>query len=510
MNQGKRLTVNTICNVSVLLIQVVLGFIIAPFILDHLGRSTYGIWSLTGSLLAYSQLLSLGLNSAVNRWIPIYLVQDNHDGVNRVVNTALVAYLVAGGALTIGVLILAWGFPYWFDVEPALHASARYVVLLAGSGFLFVIVFNVFSAVLSGFQRYDLMAISDIAGDLGRIAGIVVAFLSGFGIVALALVTAAGHAVRNLLKMFFVRTQYPQLKIRLSLASWETFREMFGYSVNTLLYSCGGIIQSASAHTLIGLFLGTAAVTEYAMPAIVLNMLKQLVIRGTAAIKPATSKLDAENKLESVQKLYFAGTKYALLILLPSIGFLLAYSSTLMEVWLGEQYVAPMAGVLVTLSVASLVRLWHMPAFYVVVGLGKHRLFGLVTLWTAIGSVLSALIALYFFDAGVVGVAIAYAVPEVIAAIFVVMPYVCRIIGISVWDEVRECVVPAVLAMTPYFLILVVLRKNFSPESTLMLFVLIGALGIPILLGAWFLGLTKVERSRFLAMLPSSLNKGGT
>lgn len=98
MDQARRLVVNTISNVAALAVRLVIGFVLAPFVLHHLGQSTYGIWALTGSLFAYSSLLSLGLNSAVNRWVPLYLVEKNHEGINRVVNTTLVAYLIAAGA----------------------------------------------------------------------------------------------------------------------------------------------------------------------------------------------------------------------------------------------------------------------------------------------------------------------------------------------------------------------------------------------------------------------------
>ena len=76
MNQGKRLISNTLWNIFSLAIGMTTGIVMTPFILHHLGKSGYGIWALTGSLFAYSQLLSLGLNSAVNLWIPKYFLLE--------------------------------------------------------------------------------------------------------------------------------------------------------------------------------------------------------------------------------------------------------------------------------------------------------------------------------------------------------------------------------------------------------------------------------------------------
>jgi O-antigen/teichoic acid export membrane protein len=175
----------------------VLGLLIAPYMLNHLGHEVYGIWSLTGSILAYSQMLNLGLNSAVTRWVSKFLAEEDEDGLNRVFNTALVSYLVAGGLVIVGTLIVAQGFPVWFDVREDLVLASQLAVLLTGVGFLFLIVLNAFSGVLSGIQRFDLMSVAVVLGDLGRMIGIVVAFMNGLGLVALAAVSRQAQRVAS-------------------------------------------------------------------------------------------------------------------------------------------------------------------------------------------------------------------------------------------------------------------------------------------------------------------------
>ncbi len=44
---------------------------------------------LIGSVFRYRMVLGLGLNSAINRRIPMYLAKDDEDGIRRVVSTAL-------------------------------------------------------------------------------------------------------------------------------------------------------------------------------------------------------------------------------------------------------------------------------------------------------------------------------------------------------------------------------------------------------------------------------------
>ncbi|MFQ5423545.1 MAG: lipopolysaccharide biosynthesis protein [Phycisphaerae bacterium] len=502
MDQGKRLVINTISNVSALAVNATIGFLIAPYILSHLGKSTYGIWALTGSLLAYSSLLALGLNSAVNRWVPMYLVEQDFDGINRVVNTTLVAYLVGAGVLAAGVAVLTYGFPIWFHISPELYTASRLTVALVGAGFTILIALNVASAILSSVQRYDLTAGCDIFTDIARVIAIVIVFQCGFGLVAMATVAASSIVLRISLKCMFALRQCPQLRIDLSLARWQTLREMLAYSINTLMYSCGQIIQRQAALILIGAVLTTAAVTEYAMPLLVIGMAGQIVLSGSAAIKPAATNLDARDRLDQVQRLYLLGTKYALLIILPLTAFLLAYGGDTLRIWLKDDYMKSGPALLAILAAGAAFRLWHMPAFFVVVGLGKHRMFGLMTLLAAAMSVTFGLVLTLGFNLGVTGVAIGFAAPDLLIAVFLITPYCCRSVELTVWNELRSALVPAMLATAPFAVLLCVARSYYRPATLSGLLALVLVSSIPIGLGWWCGGLSAEDKLRFIRMIP--------
>jgi O-antigen/teichoic acid export membrane protein len=501
MSFAKRLTINSISNVLSTVISLVLGLLLAPYMLSHLGHEVYGIWSLTGSLLAYSQMLNLGLNSAVTRWVPKLLVEEDAVGLNRVVNTALLAYLVSGVLVIVGTLVVAHGFPVWFDVRDDLVAPSQLAVLLTGVGFLFLIVLNVFSGLLGGIQRFDLVSTAVVISDLGRMIGIVIAFMNGLGLVALAAITAATHVVRNLLKTFFAMKYCSALRVDLTLADRKTFTMMAGFGLNTMLYLSGSTIQVASAKVVIGAAMGPSFVTAYAMPAIVVMMMRLLVSQISAVVQPAVADLVARARSEELNALYLASTKFALMVALPIVFFILVYSHELMSVWLGESYLPDMARVLPIMAVGGAVSLWQLPGFFVVSALGKHRFFGFVTFVSAIGSAVVAAVVAFVFDFGLEGIVTTYVVPEILIMTFVIRPYVGRVIGVSALQDIRLSLLPALASMLPYVAILAAIRTRWIPETLLDLGIGVGLLCVPIGLGWWFIGLSRVERRRFMGML---------
>lgn len=502
MGQATRLILNTLSNVGALVVNSVVGILLAPFLLNELGQSAYGIWTLTGSLLAYSSLLSLGLNSAVNRWLPMYLVERNQEGIDQVVSTTIVTYAIGAVLLLVATAVLTVGFPTWFSVPPELVDASRITVGLVGLGFVALVVLNVFGAVLSGLQRYDVIAAVDVVADVARVACVVGAVLGGFGLAAVALVTALVTAIRASFKARLAIQAMPELRIRLSNASWQKFREMFGYSVNSLLYSSGQIIQRQAALLVVGLLLTAGAAAEYAVPLLVVSTVGQLVLRGSAAMKPAATHLDATRRSEDVIRLYLSGTKYALLLVLPITAFLAVYGEELLRLWLRQGYMPESPAILTALAIGAVFRLWHMPAFYVVVGLGRHRGFGILTVATGLLSIVLAVVGVATFDLGSLGVAVGFAVSESLIGAFLVTPYCCRALGIPVWREVRESVLPAVVATMPFAVALLAARARFSPASLLALLVLVVALGATVLPGWWFWGFSASEKARFARVLP--------
>lgn len=502
MDQGRRLILNAASNLTALGVSAVIAFLIAPYVLRHLGASTYGVWALIGSLLAYSGLLSLELNSAVSRWVSIYLVRNDVQGINRVVNTSLVAYLIGAGVFGAVIVVLAIRLPMWFRIPFELHSVSQIAVALVGAGFTAMIVLSAASAVLSGLQRYDIIAGCDVATDVARAIGIVVLFHMGYGLLALAAIAASSQVVRGLLKSVLALRKCEGLRIDPVAARWQAFREMLGYSTNTFMYSCGQLIQRQAALIVIGGVLGTTEVAEYALPLLLTGFVGQIVTRASATTKPTATQLDAQGRLDAVRRLYLLGTKCALLVVLPMMAFLLLFGRQVLQIWLADGFMETGPAIVSILAVGTAFRLWHVPGFFVVAGLGKHRLFGMITMATATASVLLGLILTLGCGMGVIGVAIGFAAPDVLIGVFLMTPYCCRTVGVSLRTELTACLTPAVLATLPLVLTLSGIRSWYLPSSLLALLGLACASIVLTVAGWWWLGFTKDEKQRFIRLLP--------
>src|SRR5512146_1350420 len=111
---------NTFFNLLMLMSHAVVYFLLIGFYLGCFGQVRNGIWVLVGSVFRYRMVLGLGLNSAINRRIPMYLAKDDEEGIRRVVSTALFFFSVMALVLVLLTVVLAVKIGDWFAIEPQL------------------------------------------------------------------------------------------------------------------------------------------------------------------------------------------------------------------------------------------------------------------------------------------------------------------------------------------------------------------------------------------------------
>ena len=57
-------------------IAVLVAFVMTPYILGHLGPSTYGLWVLAGAIVGYAGLLDLGVAGALTKYVAEHRERD--------------------------------------------------------------------------------------------------------------------------------------------------------------------------------------------------------------------------------------------------------------------------------------------------------------------------------------------------------------------------------------------------------------------------------------------------
>lgn len=490
-----RLIGNTVFNLAANLVAAGLGFVLVPIILHCLGANTYGVWVLIGSVFSYTSLLQVGLSSAVNRHIPVHLVNGDTDGLRRTTSTATAFFLFTGSLCIVFTVIMWLNFTRWFYVPADVAAQVGPAILVLGTCLTISITLQAYPAILSGYQRYDYISFSRIATLVIRAGLIFILLPRGFGLVTVAVLYGATEVAMAIINSIFAIRLLP-VAARLPFAFDVTvLRAMLAYGANTFLYSTGAVILYKTSELLIGAFLDCEAVARYSIVSLATLLMSGLVECFCSATKPLVSELDARAEHARVAELSLIVQKYTLIFTIPCSAFMVIMGGAFLHLWTKIEP-GELTLVLGILAIGHLVRLSQYSSFLVLVGLGEHRVFGLLTIAMALASLGGALFALSH-GFRLIGVATANSAAMIIFCGCLIPWHFNKRLRISFGRTVEEVWLKAIFATAPAVGLQIAWKLLFPPRTWVDIAMLIGCCFVVTLLGAWMFGLSSTERLRF-------------
>ncbi len=496
---GKRVTLNAMSNLAVMGVDMAIQICLLKFILKVLPKDIYGIWAITGGLFAYSAMLQLGINSAVNYFIPPMFARRDHAGLNKVVSTAVVFYSIVSLLVLSATIVLYAYFPIWFNIAPENAQLSRTLVAIVGIYFGMATPLTVFRGVMSGLQRYVPLNTLSLCCRISRAVLIVTLLLLDFGVMGLAIAHVCSRLAEAIGAPLLVRRYLPELRIRWSNASLPQFREMVSYSIFTLMWSMFDTVRDRAGFIVIGVLLATESATLYTIPVMIMQAVYAIVRASASVTKPAASSLMAEGDSGKIRSLVLKGNRFVGSLVLALAAVLIILGKPIIRVWVGEDYV-PMAGILTLFLGCELLTLVQLVPAYVLIGLGKQKPLAYFSLAMVATGITLMVVMVAVFKTGLWGIAFGGSLPALFYGMFVLPTYTCREIGASLPTYLNATVVRPILTVSLFIATLWALREFYAPRTIVDLLT-VGMISGSVLAvcGVIFL-MNRSERSRSWAL----------
>jgi membrane protein EpsK len=504
---SRRLMLNTALNVSNQLITACINFVLIGFFLDTIGVEQYGVWILVGSIFSYRTMLTMGLNAAVNRHIPVYVARGDQEGIRRVISTGFAYYLMLGTVIALASLALYWNIEDWFIIDQAFIATAEQLALIVGLSYAVSMSFQHFPAVLSGYQRFDIITYTTLATIIARTLLIVGLLSQGLGLLAMGIIYGGAEIMIRVVSAIYSRRLTKGLSPSPGSVDLSLLREMLTYGVSSTLYNSGTMLVFKSADLVIGSLIAAAAVPRFFLAAAPIMVLIELVQVFSRVIKPAVSDLDARNDDKRTEELVFLSQKYTLMLIFPAVAFFVVMGGSLIRVWVGDRFTDPetlaeLTAILAILAVGAGTRLTQYSNFMVLVGKGFHRVHGMTALGTTLACVIAAYASVQYGGGGLVAVAWSCSIPVFLTSSLILPAYFNYKMEIKASATLRQSWLPAIAGCTPGILLMLVWNQLAPPESWSALLAVVVAVGGATALGAWLFTMSDLERKRIRRFLP--------
>jgi O-antigen/teichoic acid export membrane protein len=455
-SQIKLIARNVTTDYVAIAVNIIVGMLMLPFNVSHLGKSAYGLWILTASIMTYFSMLELGYGSAQVKFAAQYRARRDSQAINEVASTLFFLFVGLGIVAYSIAVVLAFNFERLFNVTPEQASTGRTVLLILAVYVALGFPFSVFGGIVNGFQRNYLNGVVSIINVGVQAIVNVIVILAGYGIVELVATTTAVHVLCYGAYRANAYRVFPSLRIRLKYVKATRLREVTAFSSILLLIEIAAKINYATDTMVIGAFMSTAAIAVWAVAQRLIAATRMLTNQLNSALFPVVVDNAAKGRPDRLRFVLIQGTRLSLAMVIPIASVLCLLAQPVVLVWVGPGFLESVPVIYLLAGVVT-TRVGCATATTLLKGADRHKFLAGTNLAIAVVNVILSIILVQRL--GLIGVALGTLIPLGAASIFIIFPAACRRVGLSIRDAVWNAVLPAVWPMTLVAALLLVTRN---------------------------------------------------
>ena len=416
---------NVVLIYGVYAVTLASGLVVTPIILGALGTEQFGIWALIGSILGFIGLLDFGIGPSVIRFAAEQRGRGARDETSELTSTAFAIYLVLTLVTLTLAVVLAWMLPHLVEITDQYVRTAQIAVLISVASFVLRFPVGLFTYLLAGQQRYDLLNIGNLLGAVAYFLLVVaVLYVANGGLIALAVISVVVTAIRLVVPLFWLRSELPELRLRRSLVTRAQATELLSFSSRSMLIQVASKVVVSTDVIVVSIIFGSVAAGVYGIPAKLFALAFGVGIASTTLLFPLLAELEGADDRRRQERYLQSGVRLGLVVVVAVAMPLVFLPERFLETWLPSDFdVSRSAPILVILMVSLLfAQPGHLLAQFLVAR-GRHGRLAVARLATVLVNLLLSIGLAYWV--GLWGVALATLITEALS-VTVVLPYLLR------------------------------------------------------------------------------------
>ena len=386
------------------------GFVMPRMIDRHLGRDVLGIWDFGWSVVAYFDLVSLGIVGSINRIVAMHRATGDMEALNRSVSSVFCVLSVVSASIVLLSAGAAVAVPQFAQARVGGHSrDVMWVILFLGLASALQTWYYIFAGVLTGCHYSASHDLINAGGYALAVTGMLIALAFGCGLGMLAALYFLGEVVRAALRYRMAYWACPGLKVRIALANWKTARGMMHFGSKSFVPQVAELLLNQTVSILIVGYLGAAALAFYSRPRSLVLQVRTLVYKVAAVLTPAASSLQAMQNHADIAALVIESDPLRRFLTLPA---------TIVFFVFGGQFAAAFGwglamktALIMILAIGYASFIIQTPTLSILAGLNIHGQPGLVNLAVSICAAAAVALTLGPLKSGLAGMAVAATFP---------------------------------------------------------------------------------------------------
>lgn len=410
--------------------QLLISVLMTPFMVRRLGDAGYGLVVLISGLAGYSGILYFGLGAAVVKFVAEHHAREDMDELNATCSTILGVYIGFGLLCLTLCLVAAYPLPWLLHVPAEFANSARVMLVLMGVGLLAQFPGSVYSGVLMGLQRFDVMNKYNFVLLILRSAAVFTVLVARPRVVLLVAATMASLIAEQVLAYVYAHRTLPGLSLSPARFERARLKRLFTFSAQSFLFTLSEKLINYTDEFVIGQARGPGAVAVYAIPLRLVDYARDALDKATLVLMPGVSAAAAKGDVEALQSIWRFGNKAVMCLVAPVTLVFVLWGGHVLTLWLDPSHGARGMPIMVWLALAFVVQVAGRgiarPIFE---GLGELSTPARITIVEGVTNLVLSVILVRTW--GLEGVAFATFAPAAVTGLVVMPWFVCKRLGTS-------------------------------------------------------------------------------
>lgn len=477
------------------IISFVVGLMLFPFIVSHVGKEIYGAYLLVTTFIGYFGVLDFGVGAAVAKYVAEFMGRDDRQNTGKIINASLFFYSIIGIICAISLLVLSFFVDHLFAIGPQEAQTMRHLFWVAAAASLFIWPGRTFDGVLYGMQRFDWLAVNNMAATVLTAIFAYFIFTNNLGMVWFLAISYFFIIARYLVSYIVFKCQTIKIPVGIPYFDKKTSKTIFSFSFFLFLSSLLSLFIFNFDSFVIGTLASVSAVTLYGVGYSLQNGFRAINNLISGPLFPAGAQMEGKNEQDKQRELLFRGTRYMIMVFAPIVIITIIFAKLFITNWMGPGFAESI------LPAQVLIAYW---LFTNPIEVGSNLLMAkgyvkVIFKITALNALLNVCLSLILVKPlGILGVVLGTTVPMVLVSAPLYLYQILRVLKVSLKDFF-DLAIKKNLGVYLFATIASVLSlKIFQPTNV---FLTIGEMALVygiVILASFYLFLSPEERKEIL------------
>lgn len=318
-------------------LNIIISFVYTPWMLNRIGASDYGLYSLINSFIAYF-IIDFGLSSAIARFVAKYRAEGNNTKVENILGLTLRIFFAIDVVIFLCLFICYFFIADIFTgLTPAEIERLKVLYIIASTFSLLSFGLKPLDGALTAYEYFVPAKIIDMVYKVGSVLFVVIALLLGGNIYILVLINGGLSFLTHLYRFIYWHKKtglFPNLLFQ----DKTEARSIFSFSGWTFLIGMAQRFRLNLIPSVLGIFANSVEIAVFSLGMTMEAMTYTLSSALNGLFLPMVSRLVYNDDQRGIMDLMIKVGRIQLFVVFAIFSGFFVCGQTFINLWVGETY----------------------------------------------------------------------------------------------------------------------------------------------------------------------------